>query len=85
MTVVSTLLEQLVARDAKDAVAIARTQKLWLRFRVAIRDERKRRKIGLTEFARLLGVSPAFVGYLERGSRPWKLDMARKAVSVLGK
>ena len=59
--------------------------KLWRDFGQSIRRTRKQRKIKLSVFAKELGVTPAFVSYLESGSRKWNLVMARKAVKLVGK
>jgi len=72
-------LGERVLRDKHKAVDL-----LWRRFGVAIRSERRKRRISLKSFARHLGYTSAtMVAMLEAGDRRWPAGKAEKAVAIL--
>ena len=59
--------------------------RLWKDFGVAIRQQRKAKKVKLAVFAQALGYTTAMITYMERGDRHWPIAKAQKAVSLLSR
>lgn len=64
---------------------VAEINRLWFDFGAAVRNERRANNIGLASFSKALGVSKAYVGFLETGKRRWDFDMAKRAVKLITK
>lgn len=58
---------------------------LWRRFGQSIRDCRVKRGISPRRFAKLLDISPAYLGMLETGKRSWKMERADMAARLLAR
>ncbi len=56
---------------------------LWRKFSHAMRDERRKRRIKLKDFAEKMGISPTYLAYMESGLRPWTVERAELAVKLL--
>ena len=56
---------------------------LWERFGLSIREARKKRDIGLSEFALKLKRTPAMIALMETGKRAWPMPLAKKAVEIV--
>jgi len=61
-----------------------RLSAIWSQFSEGVRNERKLRKISLETLAERLGIKKSQLSYLETNRRSWTLDLAKKAVEVLG-
>lgn len=79
------LLKTIDSFQRKQGREVRYIESLWCIFGQSIREQRKKRNIGLKEFSRRMQCSRAMIGFLESGKRQWNFDMAKRAVKLLKK
>ena len=76
-------LDELACALGKRARAKERERELWRKFGVAVRREREAAGWGLEAAAKPLGITKAYLSYLETGRRAWPEEIAAAVVEVL--